>query len=125
MNSHLASPSSSHLPITSRRGVRRSTVLCEVRALLLSALAAFLLVTGGGWYLAQQITPPADDDVLSAELEQIGAADGLHPDDLNSVAAPSSPRDDVRIFIYTGPPLRRLERGGPENARISAPRDDG
>ena len=116
----------SNLPSSPTGAARRAALLRDARAFLLSALVAFLLVVGGGWYLGEQIaTPP--DDILSSELEQIGAASSLFAASagLGNAAATIDDAEEWYIFIYSGPPLSPALDGDLGHARIRDTRDEG
>jgi len=104
------SPSSPH----------RTPAAGDVQAFLLSAALAFLLVVGGGWYLAGQVTLP-NDDLLGSEVEQVAGASHARA----RAAVPATDREEWHFYIYTGAPLHDRERRDLGRAWTRLPRDDG
>jgi hypothetical protein len=98
----------------------------DVQAFLLSAAVAFLLMIGGGGYLAAQVTvTPSDDSIFSSEAEMVTRAKPAPP--LAPAEAVARPADHVewRVYIYAGAPLRDREQRGPETARVRIVGGDG
>ena len=108
---------------------RLATLRGDVSAFLLAATAAFLLTIGGGWYLAEQVTLPVDD-ILSSEVEMVGEATPA-VDAAATLAAsrsqetPRAPQTEWHFYIYSGAPLRDLERYEMHSAWTTDIRDEG
>jgi hypothetical protein len=105
---------------------RRTSIIGDVRAFLLSGAVAFLLMIGGGGYLAAQVTvTPPGDGMFSSEAEMVTRADPAPP--LAPTEAVTSPTEHVewRVYIYAGAPLDEGDQRGPETARIRIIGGDG
>jgi hypothetical protein len=112
----------------------RLTAAGDVRTFILSIAVAFLVIFGGGWLLAEQMTP-AVDDLLMSEVELVAKGRSRTGATVTAITAGADPvpagsvhadtQDEWRFYIYTGAPLHEHGTDDLESARSWKARDDG